>query len=377
MAIKLPALILLATIVPLSIFGLVTVRASYKALTREAGRANIQLAWQEVREIESYIQRIEQNLTVALAHQSFADEEYGEQEYVLQSLLRLLPEVQSLSVLDATGQERTKVSRQRTFLPEDLTNRVDAPAFVQAMLGQLYLGPIFSSLSGQPYISISIPIWDLPHERVIGVLIADVLLRDLLNAVEQTGVEQQGYVFVTDEQGHIIAHPDSSLVLRSSDFSRHPLVKRLLAGGDTDETPLIITDTGVEVLSVGVRSSKPDWVVIVEQPTEEALADVYQVQANLVMTLILLLILAGFLAAYFATHMVQPLRALEKGAQRIGGGDLDHRISTYSRDEMGQAAQAFNDMASELQTSQTRNFHSRPPAAHVEPGGQRSATSTN
>ncbi len=44
-----------------------------------------------------------------------------------------------------------------------------------------------------------------------------------------------------------------------------------------------------------------------------------------------------------------PLRALEAGANRFGGGDLSHRVELNKSDELGQLAQTFNAMAEKIE----------------------------
>ncbi len=47
-------------------------------------------------------------------------------------------------------------------------------------------------------------------------------------------------------------------------------------------------------------------------------------------------------------RIFQPIRQLQAGAERIGQGDLDHRIAIIRQDEIGQVAAAFNEMAARL-----------------------------
>ena len=42
--------------------------------------------------------------------------------------------------------------------------------------------------------------------------------------------------------------------------------------------------------------------------------------------------------------------ALDAGVKRIGSGDLDYRVNVGTRDEIGELADTFNKMASDLQT---------------------------
>ncbi|MGB3904214.1 MAG: ATP-binding protein, partial [Anaerolineae bacterium] len=56
-------------------------------------------------------------------------------------------------------------------------------------------------------------------------------------------------------------------------------------------------------------------------------------------------ILLGLLLTW---QLTGPLRKLTAAAGAIAGGDLSHRVDVRSKDELGQLAQAFNDMASSL-----------------------------
>ncbi|OWQ90849.1 hypothetical protein CDN99_11850 [Roseateles aquatilis] len=48
-------------------------------------------------------------------------------------------------------------------------------------------------------------------------------------------------------------------------------------------------------------------------------------------------------------HMIRPLRALAAGAEAFGRGDLQHRVAIYHRDEIGDLAHRFNQMAEDIQ----------------------------
>jgi two-component system NtrC family sensor kinase len=63
----------------------------------------------------------------------------------------------------------------------------------------------------------------------------------------------------------------------------------------------------------------------------------------------LLLCMAWF---FVARGVVGPLGALTRGAERIGHGDLAHRIDVRNRDEIGNLARTFNAMAERLAESQ-------------------------
>jgi PAS domain S-box-containing protein len=72
------------------------------------------------------------------------------------------------------------------------------------------------------------------------------------------------------------------------------------------------------------------------------------------------LLIAGLVAMVGITNLrlirsvLIPLKRLAEGAERIGGGDLDHRIGLETRDEMGELGAAFDQMTENLLQSRSR-----------------------
>ncbi|MDN5698226.1 MAG: PAS domain S-box protein, partial [Rubrobacter sp.] len=101
------------------------------------------------------------------------------------------------------------------------------------------------------------------------------------------------------------------------------------------------------ILDDEVQIASRDSLSTIEQAAEENIGDVY--------TALTVLLLAGLLvgagsAALIGRGILGPVSSLKEGARRIGGGDLDHRIQTGSKDEMGELATAFNEMAASRQS---------------------------
>ena len=78
----------------------------------------------------------------------------------------------------------------------------------------------------------------------------------------------------------------------------------------------------------------------------------------LMMTL-MILVSATWMGLFLAKRITRPVQMLAQGAREIGAGHLDHRIEPETRDEFGSLIEAFNSMAAELATSQSRLEHSR------------------
>ncbi|MBM4331865.1 MAG: HAMP domain-containing protein [Deltaproteobacteria bacterium] len=55
-----------------------------------------------------------------------------------------------------------------------------------------------------------------------------------------------------------------------------------------------------------------------------------------------------FLGLFFARTITRPVRQLAEGAEEIGGGNLEHRVGTASKDKIGGLSRAFDRMSENL-----------------------------
>ena len=86
-----------------------------------------------------------------------------------------------------------------------------------------------------------------------------------------------------------------------------------------------------------------------ESVEEAAIDTVGDVRSALVVLLLLGLVMGSGAAAAISRNILVSVKKLLEGAQRIGTGTLDHRIEVGNRDEIGDLALAFNEMADKRQ----------------------------
>jgi signal transduction histidine kinase len=154
---------------------------------------------------------------------------------------------------------------------------------------------------------------------------------------------------VVDQQGHLIAHPDISLVLRKTDFSTQSHV-RAARDGTTDA--MLSTDlAGRNTLVAHTVIAPLGWTVFVEQPLTEAFAPLRGAILRTGLLMLLGVLVAVIASLALARKIGRPIEALQAGAARIGGGELAHRIDVLTRDELQDLGEQFNRMAGRLQES--------------------------
>jgi signal transduction histidine kinase len=265
-------------------------------------------------------------------------------------LLRQAPAITEVSYLDGDGREQIKTSRLAVDTLASGANLSNDPKFVDAKAKKRYLSPVYFHKDSEPYLTLAIA----GTGRSAGVTVAEVNLKFIEDVVSRIKVGKAGIAYVVDHRGLLIAHPDIGLVLRKSDLSGQPHVALALQklGDATVQVPEISTDyLGREVLTSFTPIGTLGWLVFVDLPLSEAFQPVYDSLRRTIVVLTVGLAFAILAGIWLAQRMVVPIRALAKGAARIGSGDLDHRIEMQSGDEVQALADSFNDMGARLKDS--------------------------
>jgi len=267
-------------------------------------------------------------------------------------LMRQVPAVLSLTLVDATGKERLFISRiglNRIEGGEDLSEN---PAVLAAREARIWFGPVTFQRGSEPFITIAVA----GNRPAVGAAIAEVNLKFIWDVIAALRVGRTGEAFVLDQTGRLIAHPDISLVLRADDTATLPLSElrtailarpgEAIAGRDM---------AGDEVLAAMAPISGVGWSVLVKQPVAEAFGPIYVALWRTLGLLIAGAVFAAVLAYWLTQRMIGPIRVLEDGVARIGAGQFDHRIELATGDEFERLADRFNEMAGELAVSQERS----------------------
>ncbi|CAH1693005.1 Class 3 adenylate cyclase [Hyphomicrobiales bacterium] len=267
-------------------------------------------------------------------------------------LLRQVPSIMSLRLVDGGGKERLFVSRIGLNRVESGEDFASDPAVVGAAGQRVWLGPVTFEGGSEPFMTVAVA----GNRSAVGTAIAEVNLKFIWEVISAIRVGRTGEAYVLDQPGSLVAHPDISLVLRADESAVLPLqllrtairaqAGQAIAGRDID---------GHMVMAAMATIPMADWSVIAKQPLAEALGPIYGALWRTGILLIAGAILAGLLAYWLTQRMVGPIRLLENGVARIGAGEFDHRIHLTTGDELERLAQRLNDMAGELAVSQERS----------------------
>jgi two-component system, NtrC family, sensor kinase len=325
--------------------GAVQLYGSYN----EAKVALVALQYEKARgaasRIETFVKEIERQLGWTTQPQlvgSAAALDQRRQDSI--RLLRQVPPITELSHLDPAGREQLRISRLAMDVVGSKTDYSQDPKFREAKAGRTYFGPVYFRKESEPYMTIAMP------QSGGGVTVAEVNLKFIWDVVSQIKVGKAGLAYVVDRNGALIAHPDISLVLQKTTLDNLEQVKAALTPGREDVT-IARDPKGREVLTAHSAIAPLGWVVLVEQPAEEAFEPLRASARRTGLLVVAGIVLSVVVSALLARRMARPIQILQESAAKIGAGDLGHRIELHSGDELETLADEFNQMTGRLRES--------------------------
>ena len=276
-----------------------------------------------------------------------------DQELLIENLMILQPALREVSLLDRQGQEVIRQARLVLITADDLQSYAHSKLFGQVEQGKNYIGSVyFGQITTEPLVKVAIPIKDVFGDFA-GALVAEVNLKFMWDVVADLKIGQTGQAYVVDENGNLLAAADISRVLRGDNMQDMSAVAHALHEDTESEQSDIHFSTGIDgttVLAAHISLGEPSWVLIAELPAAEVnQAIIWELQIS-ILVMLLVATCAALAGGYLANRLASPLLSLTKTASQIADGNLHLVASTQGSSEVGQLANAFNNMTHQLRT---------------------------
>ena len=191
------------------------------------------------------------------------------------------------------------------------------------------------------------------YQNVSGTTLSGVSksMDDMVKFLNGFHIEKTGYVYLTDAQGKVQIHRDTSKSHGTlSDFYGVSARQLLNKNGFN----LIETQSNGRDVFVGSLYIKSmDWFVIGTVPVDEVFADVNNVTHRILLTTLIVAIIFILGGIWLANSIVNPIRLLALRFTELGrgDGDLSQRIAVEGHDEIAQLSQGFNGFIEKIHVS--------------------------
>jgi signal transduction histidine kinase len=213
-----------------------------------------------------------------------------------------------------------------------------------------YLGiPVLSRGTGRPVISYTIPMFD-DKKELRALLVGGISLAALADMVTSAPINETSRASLLDSRGGglIVADADPTRILQPVGAQDEAFTQAAAGRHGTLETR---GSSGESNLAAFAPVTRLPWSVVVLEPASTAFASVSALTKRALLWIGVVLLATLLASVLLARRITNPLRRLAEGAAEVGAGNLDYRLGSAKRDEIGVASRAFDRMTEELQTT--------------------------
>jgi signal transduction histidine kinase len=330
-----------AAVVPLVAYGILSIVSLTRGAQQAVIAGNLNVARQVTEQIDLYILGSVKILRAVAADLERTGLEPWQQDRILKNFVLEFREFKELTLIDENG--RTLVS-SRLGEPTATVPGSEGVDIEGVLMSRFFLDDDLL-----PTADVAVR---LDRGDGDGWLVGRLSLEELWRMVDRIRVGTDGYALLVTNEGQLIAHGNpaaKSRVARGDNLRGHPLIARI--GTIAPATPGAFAEYSDEygpMLGVAAQLSSLGWTVIVEQPRAEAFAIPIRLQWQLgiaIAAALMVMLAVGYVWGY---RFLSPILALTRGTKALAEGRLDERVQVASKDEVGQLAVAFNNMADKL-----------------------------
>lgn len=219
----------------------------------------------------------------------------------------------------------------------------------------LWSEPYFDEGGGNIIMSTySVPFYKkLPGEqKFAGIVTADISLEWLVDIISKVSIFKSGYAFLISRKGVFVTHPDKTLIMQESIFSLTE------ASGDMNLRKIgwEMIGGGTGFVSLKGFSGKKSWMYYaplsptgwsmgVIFPEDELLADLINLNREVIMIGFTASLCLFFIVIIINTRIIKPLKILSAKTHDLAEGNLEIDLPIIkSYDEIGELSRSFEQM---------------------------------
>ncbi len=233
-------------------------------------------------------------------------------------------------------------------------------AVVQGGSHQPYVSEIaFDPAFGTHVVVVAAPILDDQRRTVIGT-VTILLRRDtLFQSIAEGSFGMTGHAMLFASDGTVVICPVLAPEAHSIDAELVGTLGALKPGwaeaaddshGNKGALIGFAPVRFADQLAAGSIGGKR-WITVARQDPSEIFAPLGELMAKVLLFGMIVLVVLSGIGMIVARRIARPIQVLHDGVQQIGSGRLEQRLEITTGDEIEGLAQAFNQMASNLQRS--------------------------
>lgn len=226
----------------------------------------------------------------------------------------------------------------KTELPKDYDPR-KRPWYQQAEKNPgklIWTDPYIDSFTGKMIVTLAKTV--SYKNQLTGVIAIDITLETLTTMMNQKKIGESGFVFLLDQNGHYITHPNSAKV--TQDFSKDSLYSKM----NKKEGSLIGTYDDKEKLIGYVTNKTTKWKIVGLVDKSEIIDQANKIIIPNLVTLGIIILIAFFISIISTRSITKPIKQLRNTVRSMAEGNFTVKTNIERQDEIGHLAHDFNTM---------------------------------
>jgi diguanylate cyclase (GGDEF)-like protein len=182
----------------------------------------------------------------------------------------------------------------------------------------------------------------------------DELFSQIKEIVNNTKIGKTGYIYIFDNTGKILIHPNDKLMLKQ--FKHELAYKNLITAGNGSKELIYKMDKPndkgnyiYEKIAWIEYIAELKWYVTTSAYLDEMEESSLELQKSVIYLGIIVLVIAIVLSIVFSRKFLQPIYILSKMAKSVTTGDYSVRSNIKSNDELEQLSNDFNKMVETIE----------------------------
>jgi PAS domain S-box-containing protein len=223
---------------------------------------------------------------------------------------------------------------------------------------EVYLSDVFMSRDQTNRLSVfmTAPIHNFDG-KFVGVIALELDLTSIFTLVQDpTGMGNTGETVIARREDNAalflnpLRHDPDAALERKVVFGQSQAIPIQEALKGNSGHGLSVDYRGKKVIAIWQHIPLLDWGMVAKIDVSEAFKPA-TTQRNFVLILVFAVVILSILIAHLVAKSISdPILKLQKGSEEIGRGNLDHRVGTHRKDEIGRLGNAFDRMVEKLKS---------------------------
>lgn len=191
-------------------------------------------------------------------------------------------------------------------------------------------------------VSLSRELWSKDQKKALGVLLVDLNFSAINDTLNNIDLSKRGYVFIVDDDGNIVYHPQQQLLYSNL---KTEMIDDVLKQGNGSFS----TDEGGQSRIYTIQDTGFGWKIVGVSYANELIGNKQKMQLSFIAAGIFCLIVGLLLAVFISRNLSRPIKQLQEHMKKVEKGIFNIRVPIENPKEIAGLARTFNMMVVKIE----------------------------